>query len=239
MTIPAMSVCSSFRTRRETRFLSLSFLAIRCRCGWRDVVFAALLIGVCAAARAHDTSEITTRVQIGAHGMALIVTMARPTAMSTVTGERSRGFDPAQFAERRAVLVAGAPSIFELRGGRGLLGLRSSRVELGMENDVDFHLSYPHPGRGPLRLTAIHLAPLGPGFGNIVTVQDVDGALLGQKMLAGGDDALDVQVPSDAVTPSGAAGVVTVRRRYEAILAVAIATGAWWFYRRSMFRKSR
>jgi hypothetical protein len=182
-------------------------------------------------ARAHDPLEITTMVRVQPHAIVLDITSARSTALALAAGgKESPTFDPAAFAEFRPRLLATAPTLFKVSADGRALSPRTSDVTLSVEEDVEFHVAYPRPATGTLRLEATHLPGLGYGFGNVVTV-----ALPGwePKMLTANEAVLEIALPAAAAAPpakdSSAANSAPASppfRPWLAILSVAIVLAA-------------
>lgn len=165
----------------------------------------AILLGCGATvACAHDAFEITTAARLYPDRLELVVTMAPSTAMAvSADGGQPERFHPDDFEKLRPCFQAGAARLFEITGGGRRLALAGATVGLAREFDVEFRLSFPAPGRGPLRLRAAHVAKLPSGYGNVLTLHTGTGELLGQKLLMAEDLELVVPLPErPAVAPA-------------------------------------
>ncbi len=156
-----------------------------------------LILAVVAGAAtvfAHDPLEITTTARIDANALTLEITSARSTALALAAGGReSPTFDPAEFDRYRARLAAVAPTLFTVTVDGRPLAAQASEVSLSVEGDVDFRVTYPRLASGTLRLSATHLAGLGYGYGNIVTVAGFVAAE--PKMLTAAEPTLEIVLP--------------------------------------------
>jgi hypothetical protein len=165
--------------------------------GGRAPLFLALMFS--ASAFANDPYELTTVARLERHALVLEITAARSTALALAAGGReSPMFEPAEFARHEAALRACAPGLFAVTANGKPLAARAASVQLVLEGDVEFRVTYPRPARGPLRLAAIHLPPLGHGFGNDVTLRSSDGAELARQLLMGADTTIECALPAEA-----------------------------------------
>lgn len=199
---------------------------------WR-LVHAALGVLVAFAATAacaHDAFEITTTARWRSAALVLEITAARSTA-SRMAG-REESFAPEQFEEHRARLAASAREFFEITAGDRPLAARSSQAALGVENDVDYVVTFPLPPPGPVRFFARHVSRLGQGYGDVLTVHAADGALLGQKLLIGDDLSLSVDVPAQSAATAAATRPHRFRPGLAALSIGVIVTTALCLRRR-------
>jgi hypothetical protein len=136
----------------------------------------------------------------------LTVTLSRGTALAAA-GPAAAGHslaDPSRFPAERPLLLAAAAGLFELTGDGARLELREAEVGLTVENDVEYRLVYPRPGRGPLAFRAALLTVLeDPTYGATFSLADEQGRWMGSKLL-GIDDPEFLFFPGGAgpATPS-------------------------------------
>src|SRR5687767_7450887 len=108
------------------------------------VGLGSLLLLFGAPAAAHDPFEIATDVRRRESTLELRVTMARSTALRACTEEGSGGsFAPEHFEQVRAALASCAARLYEVVAGAESVPLRSSAVELTLDEDVAWRLTYP------------------------------------------------------------------------------------------------
>ncbi len=187
-----------------------------------------------ATALAHDPYEITTEAWLRPTALELDTTMARSTAMDVLEGKTDAiPFDPAKFEELRAKFETRGLTLFTLTANDTSLPAPTVKAELTIENDLALHIVYPRPPAGTLRFDAPHVAKLGYGYGNVLTVHGDQGALLGQKMLTANEATLDVTVgpapaPAKAAAPTAApktdptpSQTATSERKFRPGVAVA------------------
>lgn len=201
------------------------------------MALAALEFSV-ATAHAHDPFEITTVARLHPDTLVLDVTMARSAALA-IANEASEAptFAPADFDALRPRFLARAPALLGISAGGVSLAPRDVAVGLGVEQDVEFHLTFPRPASGVLRLEFPPLARLGAGFGNMLQVRSDDGASLGEKLLTAEDRSLDVALPaipsSGRQAPRPAAAAPRPFRIGPAVISlIVIAAGFLWLQRR-------
>ena len=160
-----------------------------------------------ADAHAHDPLEITTIARLRPETIEFEITMARSTALAVATGNtEAPTFRPENFEKHRLDFETCAPGIYTLTADGVPLAMRSVRLALGREQDVDFFIVYPRPAGGTLRLTARHISRLAYGYGAMLTVQAESGAVLGTKLLMSDDTVLEVQLPAMGTAPVAAPG---------------------------------
>jgi hypothetical protein len=152
-----------------------------------------VLAFVAGTALAHDPFEITTTAQVRGDALVIDVAMARSTALAIANGvKEAPTFDPTEFEMLRARFLAAAAGLVIIKSGADPLAPQRVEVVLGRELDVEFRVSYPPLTTGALTVTAPHLAKLGDGYGNIVTVRAPQGDVLATKLLGATDASLEV-----------------------------------------------
>jgi len=108
--------------------------------------------------------------------------------------------EPDNFENVRPLLKSFASSLYEVSaGGRRLVALRSDVTLL--EDNLEFHLVYPRPAGGPLRLKAVYLQRVAPDFIAHLSAEDEDGRTLTNKILNAQAPTAEVAPPSGATRP--------------------------------------
>ena len=171
---------------------------------WVIVVGIGNLLGsmTCRPALAHDPYEIISTAYLHSNRLDLNVQMEFNTAL-LVAGVNPRaypGIPEAELFEQVAPqLESAAAEFFQVMSGGEELSLAGAAINLGVENHVQFSLTFPHPDKQPLRFIANGLRGLesvGP-YGTTLTVLDmVNQKVLGQPVLFGDRPEMDVPVPS-------------------------------------------
>lgn len=179
-----------------------------------------------APVHAHDPFEITTIARLRPGTVELEITMARSTALAVASGKpEAPTFDPREFEKFRPQFEAGAPRIFSLSMDGVALRMRSVRVVLGRENDVEFHAVYPRPVGRSLLLEAPHIQGLPQGYGATLIVQGESGTPLATKLLMGADLRLEVPMPASAGQPAATPATAGLFASFFRLGVVHIITG--------------
>jgi hypothetical protein len=171
---------------------------------WRLFVVCAGLF-LCAYARrasAHDPFEVTTTAIVGAESMTLVATMTRSSAalVSQLQAE-GKAFAADRFDRYEQQLRAAAPKLYEVSSNGERLEPREARVALNSEQEVEFHLTYPRPRPGRLRLSATCLSLLSEGHGNAVRLaRGQPDAVIALEFLNASDRLLEAWLPPDEST---------------------------------------
>jgi len=170
----------------------------------RIIVGMGILLGsmISRPALAHDPYEIVSTAYLHSNRLDLEVQMEFNTAMLVAGVNRREHPDVSEgdlFGRVKPQLEAVAAKFFEVLAGGGELPLRQAGVSLGVENHVQFELTYAQPDKQPLRFKAIGLRALeglGP-YGTALTVLDmVNQKVLGQPVLFPDSPEIEVEVPS-------------------------------------------
>lgn len=167
---------------------------------------ALLCVGLAAAAPgwAHDAFESSTFAWRHAGGLEIEITVARTTAVAvTVPGPELILFQPEDFPLVRPRLLGGAGNFFVVNDGALTPGKTAARMT--PDGDVTFTLHYPAPPPGPLRITAVHLVRLGPGYTSSFTYESAADGKPRVKLLTAADPDFIVA----AATPGGAMPATT------------------------------
>jgi hypothetical protein len=121
-----------------------------------------------------------------------------------------------------------APALFTITTAGKKLAPTTTEVGLGVEGDVEFHLTYPRPSAGPLQLDAVHVATLSSGHGNVVTVDGGAPPAVVNLLLTPTDHVFALMIP-----PQPVASRARVTEVALPALAIAIALGGTgWLWRR-------
>src|SRR5262245_29347111 len=124
-----------------------------------------LLIGVvcfsiASTAWGHDPFEVTTLVFLQTNRIELQATFARRAAM-ILAGQKDAPSGvwsgPQEFNAVRPLLVSSAPKLFSIIVGGQPMEAKEADVLQGVEDHVEYRLTYALPARGPLTIGAIFL----------------------------------------------------------------------------------
>jgi hydrogenase/urease accessory protein HupE len=166
----------------------------------------ALALLLCGGASGHDVQTSRTTVRLNPDSFELSVTMHGETVRSMIQAEAPRAtLEPENFDNVRPLLATFANDLYEVSaGGRRLT---SSQTDVTLDGDnLQFRLLYPRPPDGPVRLTAVYLSRVAPGFVANVRVEGVGGRPPLNKILNARDPSVVIESMSGAAEPGGASG---------------------------------
>jgi hypothetical protein len=132
--------------------------------------------------------------------------------------------DP-HFDQDKLLLGKRGESLFVITSNGGALAPLAVAVDLTESRDVVFHITYPHPAPGPLRLemTYFNLVPAGQKDG--VTVMDAADNSIASSSVDASSPYLDVDVPKPGVVNAPAATPPPAAKGGN-ILSLILGTGA-------------
>jgi hypothetical protein len=176
--------------RAFVSFRSLCFL------GW-------VLAWPAAPAQAHEVKEMTISARLHADRTDLVVVASNHLAATILAGPGGRlpVLNAETFATLHPALEEQGKNLCTLATGENnarALAPTALDVLLGQDGEVEFFLAYPPVTDGTLRLEAVVLARLEPGYVVNLKVLDTKRRLLAAKALTRGDAG--VTVPSAGQT---------------------------------------
>lgn len=176
-------------------------------------------------ARAHDAFSSIGNAQVGPGGMQLELTMARSMAI-TLLLDRAKlpnEITDENFERFLEPLRAQAGSLFSITAGGAALKPKDTFVELTMELDVAFHVSFPPPTKSPLRFHGSYLQKMSDGHVGTLYVEDVSGKSLGWSNLDTLAPDLEVPLPGALTgSNSGEKNPVPVAPPFRAFLKLGV-----------------
>lgn len=146
---------------------------------------------------AHEPFEITTAARVRITGLDMQVTMTRATAFAIAMESQGepQNFAPARFPELQPQLLAAASRLYRIATPtQELLPIRTE-VLLTVENDIEYHLTFPRPEPGQLALDFIPITKLPEGYGNALNLtQDNPPAVLSFQLLTASEPGVIVTI---------------------------------------------
>jgi hydrogenase/urease accessory protein HupE len=150
------------------------------------------------AAYSHDLQASRTVVRFRPDSIELKVRMASDTVRSLIQDEAPDAtFEPENFERVRPLLGEFAKNLYEVEAGGQKLSALQSDVTV-IEDYLEFRLVYGLPASGPLRLKALYLDRVIPGYFAHVSVLDEAEQPLSNQVLKAEAPAMEVLLPSDA-----------------------------------------
>jgi hydrogenase/urease accessory protein HupE len=161
-----------------------------------------VLLAAARSARAHDPFEITTDAHVTGAELDVHMTLSLLTATRACFdgGERRDSLAPGDFELMRPRFEACARDYYRITSGGEELPLRSVRLDLGPEGDLEMRLAFARPSRSPLVFDALRLRRLVPRAGVVLTVTGVR-TFLGQKLLRPDDALFELPITAEAEAP--------------------------------------
>lgn len=155
-----------------------------------------------AVAGAHGAFDHSTRVWVFADHLEVGIAMG-PEAAKTFLNDGPPEVTRSGLMQIAYAYPAGnAARLFEIKSGNTALAPTKATVRSdGLE--FDFELIYPRPAGGTLRLRAAYLNELHQAGKGSLAVADESGATLAARLLASGDDTLEITLPGSVSAPIG------------------------------------
>ena len=166
-------------------------------------VFFVLLILCPLNAHAHDPGLSSATVTVEREQIDVILGFAKKDAESLVVADRTRpqGERPRGFAAIKPQLEALAGRSVELRLDDVVVAANQAIAQLKDDQNVDILLSFRRNGAARLGLASTLFERLPYGHREFVSVQLVDGTRLGETMLSGKENSVQIELPAPA-TPA-------------------------------------
>lgn len=158
-------------------------------------------------ARAHNIFSSWTDAHIHSDRIKLEFTLSRISALRLIVdGEKLPPISPENFGEYAPKLKAIAHDLFELGVGGQVIPLSTAEVTISGEDDVAFHLTFPRPPEGTLRIFGNYLQFLVDGHvGTLVATQQPasgEGITLGWSPLSIDQPSCEFKLPIADAAPS-------------------------------------
>jgi hypothetical protein len=192
------------RACRENHFGALFF-----KRSLKGFISACLLALLVASAKAHDAYEITSVVYLQTNRIELFVEMEFPTAMKLA------GLTPTREVAVLSQFEAGLPRLreaagnfYEITAANNVIHPLSTKVELVVDDHIQFRVEFASTPHRPLHFTARPLRTLAEqgGYGASLTVLDmVNKKVLGQTTLFADSAVAEFSVTNRTVQPAPAA----------------------------------
>jgi hypothetical protein len=139
--------------------------------------------------------------------------------------------DDADFTAVRTILLQRARDLYQVFVDGAALSPREVEVHVGSEGDIQFHLTYPRPATGALRIQAGYLTQMPAGHIDSLQVVDQTGKILATGDLTAQNPSYAVMIPA-AGAASGKAGTMEL-----AAFIVAFVIFALWRVNRTAVKE--
>jgi hydrogenase/urease accessory protein HupE len=174
----------------------------------RFLVWALVLAGAATIPlHAHDPGLSTAQVVVGADSVTVRIGFAPGDLRALLPGNPSfrpsTSWTPADQAAARPALLSLAPELLEVRSGDGTTVWQPTSVSLESPTSVILSLKSPRPRGTVWTFESQVLGRLPPGHRTFLSVSDVKGQTLLERLLSAGEPSAELSLSGPAGTEPG------------------------------------